>query len=66
MDFHPQAANAFLAQSNGGGQHKVGAIRFQQVRRAHIGPKSFGDEGNDVHQRFRRLAAIRRKVSNLF
>ena len=66
MNCHPQIADALFAESDGCRQHEIGAVRFQQIRRAHIGAKSLGDERDYVHQRFRRLPLLRREVCYLF
>ena len=64
VDRHAQVADALAAQSDGRGQHQVGAIRLQQVGRAHVGAKPLGDQGHHVHQRLRRLAALGRQVAD--
>ena len=62
---HAQRADRLRLQSDRRGQHQVGAIRFQQVHRADIGVKAAGDQGDDVPQRLRRLAALGGELANL-
>ena len=62
---HPQIAHASGAQPKRGGQDQVGAVGFKQISRTHIGVKGPGDQRHDIHQRFRRLAALRRQLIDL-
>ena len=64
MDRHAQCADTLRTKSKGGRQHEVGAIRFQQIRRANIGLKPFRDQGDDVHERLGRLAAFFRETAD--
>ena len=59
---HAKRANALRAKPDGRGQHQVGAIRLQQIRRTDVGLKAPGDQGDHVHQGLGRLAAFRREV----
>ena len=52
------------AQAQSRGQHQVGPVRLQQIRRAHIGLKPPRDQRHHVHQRFRGLAAFPREVAD--
>ena len=61
---HPQRADALRAQSDRRGQHQIGAVRLQQVGGANIGLEALGDQRDHVHQRLRRLAALRRKIAD--
>ncbi len=63
---HPQTADTLAAKPNGCRQHQIGAVRLQQISRAHVRSKSLGDQGNNIHQRFRRLAALRCEIRDLF
>ena len=63
---HAQRADALRAKSKGRGQYQVGSVRFQQICRADVGLKPFGDQGNNVHEGFSRLAALGRQISNFF
>src|SRR5262249_36824395 len=66
VESEPEIADALGTKTDGCGQDKVRAVRFQQVRRADIGPKTSGDQPDDVHQRFGRLAALPGQVPDLF
>jgi hypothetical protein len=66
VDRHPQAANTLAPQSHSRRQYQIGAIRLQQVRRAHIRPEPLGNQGDHIHQRFRWLASFRCEVPNFF
>ena len=65
MHSHAQSADRLRPQSDRRGQHQVGAVRFQQVHRADIGVKAPGNQGDDVPQRLRRLAALGGELANL-
>ena len=65
MDAHAKSANALRAKSDGRGQHQIGAVGFEQIRRTDIGLKPFGDQGDHVHQGFGGLAALRRQIADL-
>jgi hypothetical protein len=66
VDRHPQAANTLTPQSYGRRQHQIGAIRLQQVRRAHVRPEPLGNQGDHIHQRFSWLASFCCQVSDFF
>src|SRR5579859_958272 len=53
MHSHSQIAYAFATQPNSGRQHEIGAVWFQQICRTDVRMKSFGNQSDDVHQRFR-------------
>ena len=63
---HAQIAYALAAKSDRSGQHEVRAIWFQQISRADIGMKAFGDKSYNVHQRLGGLAPLRYEIRNLF
>ncbi len=63
---HAQGADAGAAQAQRRGQHQVGAVRLQKIRRAHVGLKPPGDQSDHVHEGLGRLAALRRQVADLF
>jgi hypothetical protein len=62
---HAQTADAFAAESDGCGENEIGTVWLKQIRGAYIGSKSFCDESNNIHQRFRRLAALGGEVLQL-
>ena len=62
---HAQRADRLRLQSDGRRQHQIGAIRLQQIHGADIGAKAPRNQGDDVPQRLRRLAAFGRKLANL-
>src|SRR5271166_3464210 len=62
---HAQPAHALAPQSQRGGEHEVGAIRFQQIDRAHVGSEPLRDQGHHVGQHFGGLATITGEFSNL-
>src|SRR5437879_12761585 len=55
-------AHAARTKSERRGQNEVGAVRLQEVRRADVRLKSPRDQRHHIHQRFRRLAALRCQV----
>ena len=61
----PKSANTFRAQPQRRGQHQVGSIRLQQIRRTDIGLKSPGDQGDHIHEGLGRLAALLRETADL-
>ncbi len=58
-------ADTLGAQSECGGQHEVGSIRLEQISRADIGLKTPGNQSDDVHEGFGRLAALGRQGADL-
>ncbi|MGD1097405.1 MAG: hypothetical protein ABSB35_36140 [Bryobacteraceae bacterium] len=66
MECETKSADTFPAKSEGRGQHEVGPIRFQQIRRTNIGLKSARNQGHDVHESLGRLAAVLSEVPDLF
>jgi hypothetical protein len=66
MNRHTQGADTLPAKSDGGSQHEVGTIRFQQICGADIGLKALSDESDYVHEGFGGLAATRRQLRTFF
>ena len=66
MQSHAQGANALGAKSQGRGQHQVGPVRLQQVCGTDVGLKALGDQSDDIHQRFGRVAALGGQVADFF
>src|ERR1700722_13211729 len=64
MHTHAQDTDSLAAKSESRGQHKIGAIRFQQIGRAHVRPKSLGNEGDHVHESLGRFTALMREIGN--
>ena len=65
MQRHAQRADASRMQAEGRGQHQVGAVGFQQIGGADVGPEAPGDQRDHVHQRVGRLAALLGEVGDL-
>ena len=63
---HADAADAFGAQPDGGCQHKVGAVRFEQVDRTHVGGEPPLNQVDDVAERFGGVAAARCQTTDFF
>ena len=66
VDCHAKTADALAAQAERGREYEVGAIRFEQVRRAHVRPEAFGNQCHNVHQRLGRLATVAGEVCDFF
>ena len=64
LDGHPQRADTLRPQSERGGEYQVRAVRLKQVCGAHIGMKAPRDQRDHVHQCFRRLTSVLRKIAD--
>jgi hypothetical protein len=62
---HAKRADALATKADSGGEHQVGAIGFQQVGGTDVGMEAPGDQGDDVHERFRGLAPFLSKGTEL-
>ena len=62
---HAKGSHALGAEPESRRQHQVRSIRFQQIRRANISLKTFGDQGDDIHESFGGFAALSRQVTDL-
>ena len=64
VEAHADTADALGTKADGGRQNERGAVRFEQVDRADVGRETPLNQMNDVRQRFRRVAALRRETAD--
>ena len=61
---HPYAPDAVLPQADGGGEHKIVAIRLEQIDRAHVGAELRLDQPHDTGQRLVGVAGAGDKLAD--
>jgi hypothetical protein len=59
-----ESADTLGAKSERRGQDQVRTIRFEQIRRADIGPEPFRKQSYQIHEGFGRLAAFSREIAD--
>jgi len=64
VNAHAQLADAAWTQAERGGEDEVGAIGLEKVGGADVGLEALGNEGDNVHQRFGRLAFLARQIAD--
>jgi hypothetical protein len=66
VERHAQRADTFGFQAARCGKNEMGSIGLEQVNRADVGLESAGDQGYDVAERLRRLAAVFCEIPDFF
>ena len=63
---HADLTDALGPESDGGGQYKIRAVRFEEVDRAHVCFESLLYQPDDVVESFGRVAAMRDDAADFF